>query len=194
MKITVYLLLLSSSILWGCSHQPAPDNRSLPPELAHASTTVASMPNFRPDASTTFHWQQDLAWGTTGQSASFDANKLLVQNQIGIELRRKGYQVKRGGLHSGNDYLLYAAVVTDSYKNADDIMAFFKLHPDLGQESTRYEKGTLIVAAVRPGAQQASWRGAIKAFVDPTQSLPAEVRATRLERLVQRLMSNIPKA
>lgn len=187
------LTILFTFMLAACASSPKP--MALPgkqkAELEAYSVVAVTDPAFQPVRGQTISWLSDVVFvGAKEETSAEETAMTMIHADIEQALLRKGYAIADG---VSVDYRVLAVVQAGDDTLAADMRELFRLYPSLGSESQR-QKGMMVIVVARPGSVQALWRGAIKVFVDDSNTLSPEQSRARIKLAVAKVMASMPKA
>ncbi len=189
-KTLIYIafIFVLIGLLGSCSGQ---EQRKRMAEASLSSVITVTSPDFSPARHAQTRWHSDLIWVDDNSDIHVaDSEKPKLQKLLQSEMETKGYRF--GGDDFVADYVFVSAVLLGEGQRKQELEELFKLYPALS-DSQDYQKGTLMVAVVKPGQKQALWRGAIQLFA-MGEDLPEPVRRLRVQAAVKKLLLSLPDA
>jgi len=161
-------------------------------DVGKFSAASIANPSFKPQTGDTFAWYSSVFVedSLSGTKVTEDAKRTITK-LISKYMSDTNYKIVSSAQNA--TYLISAMVVVGDRK-IQDVAPYFKAHPQIAKSVNNYQDGTLLVAIGKHNQGTASlmWEGAIQAYV-VGEDLSKERRVKRLELMIQRLMSGLPK-
>jgi len=177
------LLFTTALIYSGCSSMATNSDA-----LSESMAITFSQPTFWLEPESTLHWRSDLVFFYNDSRKKPENIRSFLQQEVEDYLvAQKYYFPEDTSLAS---YGLVAVVVLGEGVTATDILKQFKLTPSFAA-SSRFEKGTLVIAILDAATEKILWRGALQANID--LNLAPEIRRQRVRTGISRLLSHLPR-
>lgn len=188
--------LLAPFIFFGSSalHADSPEQtvtelEQLPAELKRFTSITVKDPNFLPVNPTTVSWKSNLII-YHDESFKLESDRILrVENELTLQLARKGYQIKDDS--ENTQFYLQAIASLDENGSADSLGNTVGLSTGLGGHQVLLDTGALALVIVDKRNSQLMWRSKVQIFTD--NSLPINIRNERLRMAVTELLSELPE-
>lgn len=159
------------------------------------SVVTRTAPEFRPAPDASLVWYSDIIVQDQGAAVRVTPEQLAVIKQtIDSRLTGKGYRFSSSPDEA--DFMLAAALVMDQSAESQNINQLVELYPGLANSFNDLLAGTLLVVITRPTDPRTAplmWRGAAQAYA-MGETLPADVRLSRLQGYTARLINEVPAA
>ena len=155
--------------------------------LSESMAITFSQPDFWLEPKSSFYWHSDVVFFYNDNRKNPEATRLFLQQEIQSYLATRTCQFPDN--RNLAQYSLVAVVVLGKSVTATDILKQFKLTPSF-QTSSRFEKGTIVIAILDAMTEKILWRGALQANID--LSLSPAVRQQRVREGISRLLRHVP--
>lgn len=184
---------LAALMLSACAGDAA-KQAGVPARLQPTPFSVVSTGDSSVNISTASSW----AWLPGKQLVSADPRmqdsnvNSLLEAAIATVMQEKGYA--KSGLQGGGDLLVGYLVTLNDPDTQKQIGEDYGVQPSLNMSSpdtTRYEKGTLVIDVVDRATGRTAWRSALQGFA--SFELNESERAKRINSMVARMLSGLPR-
>lgn len=186
-------LLFAGLLLVGCTTAPVVDESQAKTRLL---TVVSSgQPSKVLPAFTSFSWNENYSKVLSATDSQSELEiKAHVKQQIIKYLATKGYQYQADPVQA--DVVIGFLFALENDIADADIQSKFGLLPGVskqGVDSSRYEKGTFLLAVLDNRLKTVYWRSAMQGFVDMEKD-KNDVETNRFQFVLNMMMKDFPLA